>query len=153
MRFLRLLSLLFTCSLAPIVFANTPDLVLTQVGSYDAVLPGSTVGIPVSFANVGTTYASDVELTMAIPPHATFVGGCPEWAPVEFGNVVCHVSSLAASQFPNSRETVELLFKLDPAVPLGPLSFPVSLSCSNAANVARGTATIRSSHSPTFRSR
>lgn len=143
MRILRVLSLLFACSLAPIVFANSPVLVLTQVGSYDAVLPGSTVGIPVSFANLGNTYASDLELTMAIPPHATFVGGCPEWAPVEFGNVVCHLSSLAASNFPNSRETVELDFKLDPAVPLGTLSFPVSLSCSNAPNVVpTGTATI-----------
>lgn len=143
MRIVRLLSLLFACSLAPIVFADPPVLVLTQVGSYEAALPGSIVGIPVSFANLGTADAWSVRLTMTIPPHATFVGGCPGWANVEFGDIVCTISSLPG-RYTDSRETVELDFMLDPKVPLGPLSFPVSLTCDNAPNVVdRDTATIQ----------
>lgn len=143
MRILRLLSLLFACSLAPFVFADSPVLVLTQVGSSEAALPGSIVEIPVSFANLGKVYAFEVRLTVTIPPHTTFVGGCPGWANVQVGDVVCTITSLGGP-YGDSHETVSLDFMLDPAVPLGPLSFPVSLTCDNAPNVVdRGTATIQ----------
>ena len=144
-RSLRLLSLLFVCSLAAAVTAQKVDLRLTRVSIPPVAAPGVLVNVNAYYtsSSVGAEPSKDFQLTLSVPPGTNYAGylvnprgnplKCTEPPKGGLGDLVCSASSLLV---PNSDVTaVDLAVFVDPtAAPGLVITFPATLTSSNAVN-------------------
>jgi uncharacterized repeat protein (TIGR01451 family) len=141
----RLLSLLFVCSLAPVVMAQSTNLSLGPFQLPVMASAGALVNTVVRYSNNGPANASDVKLTLSVPPGTTYVGlsyydpnplTCTEPPKGGQGDVVCTASSLALSR--NAYLGVGVAVFIDRATAPGTvITFPATLTASNATTASQ----------------